>query len=260
MYILCTFNTGLIRKNSNVRHVWFTIYYNFMLVLVHINLYIYLPSSGPSECHQERCFSTKTPPPVPKKKLARTMSLPGEFSGCSYTRPALMPHLNPLTMLSPLDDVFDPGSGEGDGAPEVFLDIPCPLPLPQLGFDTPDEQLPCFFSSLNNLAQVSEKLQQRLLLFLWNTLERMEMGVCVTDACLGKIQPQDLMLCKEDLPLHAQDRVWYHRVRCPRMHGQEFSIKVRKSCLEASLNFCPTLKKCYLWFEFGYTRLKEIRF
>lgn len=185
--------------------------------------------SGPSECHQERYFSEKTPPPVPKKKLARTMSLPGEFLSYSNSRPALLPLDNPLSMLSPLEDVvFDPCTSSGDGASEASSVIPSPPPLPQLGFDTSDEQLPCFFSNLNNQAQVLEKLQQHLLLFLRNTLERMERRVAVTDACLGKIQPKDLMLCNDDLPLHAQDGVWYHRVRCSRIHGQEFSIKVRK--------------------------------
>lgn len=168
------------------------------------------------------------------------MSLPGEFLSYSNSRPALLPLDNPLSMLSPLEDVvFDPCSGSGDGASKAFSVIPSPPPLPQLGFDTSDEQLPCFFSNLNNQVQVLEKLQQHLLLFLRNTLETMERRVGVTDACLGKIQPKDLMLCSDDPPLHAQDGVWYHRVRCPRIHGQEFSIKVSTAESAAPVSHLP---------------------
>ncbi|KAG5275817.1 hypothetical protein AALO_G00124890 [Alosa alosa] len=180
-----------------------------------------------SDCHQERYFSENTPPPVPKKRLARTMSLPEEFPGSSYTRPTLLPQFNPLSRLSPLEDaVFDPGCSAEEEAPEEQLDVASPPQLPQLGFDTPDEQLPCFFSNLGDQAQVSEKLQQRLLLFLRSTVEKIEKGVGIADASLGQIQPQDLLLCQDDLFLHAQDGVWHYRVRCPNLHEQEFDIKV----------------------------------
>ncbi|XP_062412891.1 inactive tyrosine-protein kinase PRAG1 [Sardina pilchardus] len=180
-----------------------------------------------SDCHQERYFSENTPPPVPKKRLARTMSLPEGFPGSSYTRPTHLPQFNPLSRLSPLEDaVFEPGCSVEEEASEAQLDILSPPQLPQLGFDTPDEQLPCFFSNLGHQAQVSEKLQQRLLLFLRSTVEKIEKGVGTAGASLGQIQPQDLMLCQDDLFLNAQDGVQHYRVRCPSLHGQEFDIKV----------------------------------
>ncbi|KAK5870100.1 hypothetical protein PBY51_024761 [Eleginops maclovinus] len=119
----------------------------------------------PTDCHAAECpihydpsqhparfFSAGTPPPVPKKKLARTLSLPGTnlhpLSPLSPLSP-LQTHPqnfdNPLYMLAPIPNTFfreDTGEFIGSHNPLLHLS--------QLSFDTPDEHLPFLFSRFDD--------------------------------------------------------------------------------------------------------------
>ncbi|XP_036441840.1 uncharacterized protein peak3 [Colossoma macropomum] len=95
--------------------------------------------------HQERFFSDQTPPPIPKKKLARTLSLPTD---------TLFPHVqNPRCFESPPYMAENPPlDHSGEHKKEDTLKAYC---FNQLTFDTPDQHLPGFFSSFCHQEQVS---------------------------------------------------------------------------------------------------------
>ncbi|KAL1022997.1 hypothetical protein UPYG_G00035190 [Umbra pygmaea] len=138
-----------------------------------------------SRAHQERFFSDSiTPPPVPKKRMTRTMSLPGFY-------------------LSPLS-------------------TPALKPLSQLNFDTPDEQLRHFFSSFYNQGDLSQGIQRRHLMFLRSVAHCLEDGVLLTGESsdeLGTFQPEDFLLFENRPPIQIAGSLYYslHTQKYPRM-------------------------------------------
>uniref|UniRef100_A0A3Q2ZK38 PEAK family member 3 n=1 Tax=Kryptolebias marmoratus TaxID=37003 RepID=A0A3Q2ZK38_KRYMA len=129
--------------------------------------------------HQERFFSAGTPPPVPRKKLTRTLSLPG-------IRTPPLPPLSPLSplrrrplnfdnlvyMMAPIPDTYiheeteDLQSSEGSAASAPSFS--------QLAFDAPDEHLCSLFRNFVDQRLVSELVQRRHLLFLRSMAQRVE--------------------------------------------------------------------------------------
>ncbi|KAM9480032.1 uncharacterized protein ACWYII_006906 isoform 1-T2 [Salvelinus alpinus] len=182
----------------------------------------------PSYCHQERFFSdSTTPPPVPKKRLARTLSLPGVYLcplsplPCSHQN-----YDNPLYMLVPIAGT----------QPHVERDEERPVqksplnlqPLSQLDFDTPDEQLTYFFSSFYNQGDISQGIQHRHLLFLRSMEQRMEAGVLlmrVSGEGVVAFQPQDFLLCENDQPKQIAGSLYYS-LHSPKFPGRIIAAKV----------------------------------
>ncbi|XP_034149737.1 uncharacterized protein peak3 [Esox lucius] len=154
----------------------------------------------PSYCHQERFFSDSvTPPPVPKKRLIRTMSLPGV----------------PLCPLS----------------------TPPVQPLSQLNFDTPDEQLSYFFSSFFNQGDLSRGIQHRHLLFLRSMAQRLEARVLLkreSKEGAGPFQPKDFLLFENNPPIQIAGSLYYS-LHTPKFPDR---ILAAKGQLRALLEYC----------------------
>nr|XP_046157017.1 inactive tyrosine-protein kinase PEAK1 [Oncorhynchus gorbuscha] len=186
------------------------------------------PRYDPSYCHQERFFSdSTTPPPVPKKRLARTLSLPGVYLcplsplPCSHQN-----YDNPLYMLVPIAGT----------QPHVEIDEERPVqksplnlqPLSQLDFDTPDEQLTYFFSSFYNQGDICQGIQHRHLLFLRSMEQRMEAGVLlmrVSGEGVFAFQPQDFLLCENYQPKQIAGSLYYS-LHSPKFPGRIIAAKV----------------------------------
>ncbi|XP_029488357.1 inactive tyrosine-protein kinase PEAK1 isoform X2 [Oncorhynchus nerka] len=182
----------------------------------------------PSYCHQERFFSdSTTPPPVPKKRLARTLSLPGVYLcplsplPCSHQN-----YDNPLYMLVPIAGT----------QPHVEIDEERPVqksplnlqPLSQLDFDTPDEQLTYFFSSFYNQGDICQGIQHRHLLFLRSMEQRIEAGVLlmrVSGEGVFAFQPQDFLLCENYQPKQIAGSLYYS-LHSPKIPGRIIAAKV----------------------------------
>ncbi|XP_063746948.1 uncharacterized protein peak3 [Eleginops maclovinus] len=182
----------------------------------------------PTDCHAAECpihydpsqhparfFSAGTPPPVPKKKLARTLSLPGTnlhpLSPLSPLSP-LQTHPqnfdNPLYMLAPIPNTFfreDTGEFIGSHNPLLHLS--------QLSFDTPDEHLPFLFSRFDDQRVVSQGIQHRHLLFLRIVAQSVEAGILLqgeaTERYASSYQPQDFLLCEGSEPMQIGDTLFY---------------------------------------------------
>ncbi|XP_034738467.1 inactive tyrosine-protein kinase PEAK1 [Etheostoma cragini] len=191
--------------------------------------------------HQTRFFSDGTPPAVPKKKLARTLSLPGTNG------PQNSP-LSPLSSLSPLQrhpqnfdnplymlaHIHDPIHGEF----KSVRGSPVPLPsFSQLSFDTPDENLPFLFSGLEDQRVVSQGIQHRHLLFLRSMARSVEAGVLLqreaTERDVSSYQPQDFLLCEGSEPAQIGDTVYYS-LHSPKLPGRMLGLRVHKQTDEAS--------------------------
>ncbi|XP_040895824.1 inactive tyrosine-protein kinase PEAK1 [Toxotes jaculatrix] len=186
--------------------------------------------------HQVRFFSDGTPPPVPKKRLARTLSLPGTnappLSPWSPLSP-LQRHPknfdNPLYMLAHIrDSCFHQETGE------VRPDRRSPAPLPtlsQLSFDTPDEHLPYHFSSFDDQRVVSQGIQHRHLLFLRSMAKSMEAGILlqgeVSEEDVSTYQPQDFLLNEGSQAKQIGDTVYYS-LRSPKFPGRALGLRVHK--------------------------------
>ncbi|XP_064186394.1 inactive tyrosine-protein kinase PRAG1 isoform X1 [Anguilla rostrata] len=182
-----------------------------------------------SDGHQERFFSESTPPPVPKKRLARAVSLPG---GCLHPRCSLpsrhQNYDNPLYMLAPIRD-GQPEVEKRESQKPAFQAPPPPrLPLGLLTFDTPDPQLPHFFGSLQDQEQVSSAIQECHLLFLKRIarqLETLPLGWAESAKGIESSQPQEFRLCEGRPSRQIGDAVFYS-VHCPQLPGRVFSAKV----------------------------------
>ncbi|XP_070688653.1 inactive tyrosine-protein kinase PEAK1-like [Pempheris klunzingeri] len=203
--------------------------------------------------HQVRFFSDGTPPPVPKKRLARTLSLPGTNA------PPLSP-LSPLPPLSPLSALqrhphnFDnplymlaaiPDTCFQEEPEEVKPVRGSPVPslsFSQLSFDTPDEHLPYLFSSLDDQRVVCQGIQHRHLLFLRSMAQSVEAGTLLqleaTERDVGSYQPQDFLLCEDSEPKQVGDAVYYS-LRSPKLPGRLLGLRVHKQTDEVHTQHQP---------------------
>ncbi|XP_062308235.1 uncharacterized protein peak3 [Osmerus eperlanus] len=210
----------------------------------------------PSLCHQERFFSDSCPPPVPKKSLVRTLSLPGGYL-CPLSPCPMSPGLSPIwpQPLSPGWSPLPPAPHSPrsyDNPLYMITSAPAPqqrpvqpppptlLPLSQLSFDTPDRLLPHFFCSLASHASVSRGLQQRHLLFLRSVAERLEAGQLLgggDGGPGGALQPQDLLLwdCR---PRQIGGALYY------RLHSAVFPGKVLAAKVSRGADSSPHPPPC----------------
>ncbi|XP_054459208.1 inactive tyrosine-protein kinase PEAK1 [Anoplopoma fimbria] len=183
--------------------------------------------------HQVRFFSDGTPPPVPKKRLARTLSLPGNNAPQLSPLSPLQIHPqnfdNPLYMLAPIPDTrFD------EDAEEFGASTGSPVPLlsfSQLSFDTPDEHLPYLFGGFDNQRIVSQGIQCRHLLFLRSTAQSVEAGITLqggaTERDVSSYRPQDFLLREGNEPEQIGDTVYYS-LHSPKLPGRMLGLRVLK--------------------------------
>lgn len=189
--------------------------------------------SDPSR-HQMRFFSDSTPPPVPKKRLARTLSLPGTnappLSPLSPL-PPLQRHPqnfdNPLYMMAPIHDTYMHEETE-EFEPVTKSPVPL-LSFSQLCFDTPDEHLTYLFSSFDDQRVVSQGIQHRHLLFLRSMVQSVEAGVLLQEGTTGRdvssYKPQDFLLCEGSEPKQIGDTVYYS-LHSPMFPGRVLALRV----------------------------------
>ncbi|KAM9358296.1 inactive tyrosine-protein kinase PRAG1 [Symphorus nematophorus] len=189
--------------------------------------------------HQVRFFSDGTPPPVPKKRLTRTLSLPGiqvpplsPLSSLSPMQRQIQNFDNPLYMLAPIHDTYFQEETE-EFKPVRGSPVPS-LSFSQLSFDTPDEHLPYLFSSFHDQRVVFQGIQYRHLLFLRSTAQSVEAGVLLQgEATESSYQPQDFLLCEGSEPKQIGDVVYYS-LHSPKLPGRLLGLRVHKQTDEAS--------------------------
>uniref|UniRef100_A0AAV2KYW8 PEAK family member 3 n=1 Tax=Knipowitschia caucasica TaxID=637954 RepID=A0AAV2KYW8_KNICA len=166
-------------------------------------------------------MSDSTPPPVPKKRLVRTLSLPAvpvpRLCPVPPGRsPCKHPHNfdNPVYMLTP---VREPASS----APL--------LPLSQLSFDTPDEHLSHFFVNFKDRNAVSQSVEHRHLIFLRTMAHKMEEDMLLKEELSEKpvstYQPQDFLLDEDSEPKTIAGRIYYS-VHSPMFPGRTLGLRV----------------------------------
>ncbi|XP_071343660.1 inactive tyrosine-protein kinase PEAK1-like [Trachinotus anak] len=191
--------------------------------------------------HQVRFFSDGTPPPVPKKRLARTLSLPGSNASPLTPLSPLSPLQrhpqnfdNPLYMLAPIPD-----SCLHQQTEEVKPARRSPVPLlsfAQLSFDTPDEHLPYHFSSFDDQRVVSQGIQHRHLLFLRSMAQSVEARIMLqgeaTEKDVSSCQPQDFLLSEGSQPKQIGDTVYYS-LHSPKFPQRVLGLRVHKQTHEA---------------------------
>ncbi|XP_069378319.1 inactive tyrosine-protein kinase PEAK1-like [Paralichthys olivaceus] len=190
--------------------------------------------------HQERFFSDGIPPPVPKKMLARTISLPATnatLCPCSPFSP-LQKHPqdfdNPLYMLAPTPHYHL--HQEIEEVTKVRRRVVPLLSFSQLSFDTPDEHLPHLFSSLNDQRLVSQGILHCQLLFLRSMARSMEAKMLLRGEAAEKdvssYHPQDFLLTEGSWPKQIGECVYYS-LHSPRFPGRVLGLKVHAHAHEA---------------------------
>ncbi|XP_069551068.1 inactive tyrosine-protein kinase PEAK1-like [Brachyistius frenatus] len=195
-----------------------------------------------SSRHQERFFSDGVPPPVPKKRLARTLSLPGTnapplspLSPFSPLRRHPQNFDNPLYMMAPIRDTYICEEAE-----EVKPARRSPVPLfsfSQLSFDTPDEHLAHLFSSFVDQRAVSQGMQHCQLLFLRSMAQNVEARNLLqgegADGNVRSYQLQDFRLCDGSKPKQIGNMTYYS-LHSPEFPGRVLGLRVHKHTEEAS--------------------------
>ncbi|KAG7513377.1 hypothetical protein JOB18_006352 [Solea senegalensis] len=190
--------------------------------------------------HQERFFSDGTPPPVPKKRFARTLSFPATSASpqCPWSPLSLLPknpqnYDNPLYMLAPVAGSYFHQCGK-----EVKTARKSPVPslsLSQLSFDTADEHLPQLFGGFDDQTVVSQGIQHCHGLFLRRVVQNMEAGILLqdeaTDNHARSYQPQDFLLNEGSQPKQIGNS-FYYSLQSPKFPGRVLGLKVHKQTNE----------------------------
>lgn len=154
---------------------------------------------GPSR-HQVRFFSDLTPPLVPKKKPARTLSLPAADAPPPFSPPLALLHV-----------------------PKAWNPPNAVPSLSQLSFDTPDEQLPHFFRSLEDQGVVFQGIQHRQILFLQSVARGIDAGLLLPEGDEHPYRPRDFLLCEEST--QVGDTVFYG-LRSPKLPERRLALRV----------------------------------
>ncbi|RXN02917.1 pseudopodium-enriched atypical kinase 1-like protein [Labeo rohita] len=181
---------------------------------------VHCPIHHRYENHQVRFFSEETPPPVPKKSLKRTQSLPVETVDPPYDdHTRTCNYENPLYMITPFHNTL------ALQEEEVHVEEYQGLPLHNVTFDTPDEQLQSVFRSFQSHEQVSMGIQECYLQFLKSMLQNIESSIYLNNQEMEMAktcQPNDFILCEQQ---------WtdaFYLVRCSKVPGRLFSAKVHR--------------------------------
>lgn len=167
---------------------------------------------------QMRAFSESTPPPVPKKRLVRSLSLPATDMHLRSPLSLLSPRQrhpqnfdNPLYMMAQIPDTFFTEEAEDirtpRGSPDPLLS------LTQLSFDTPDEHLTTIFRTFEDQQVVSQGIQHRHLLSLRSMAESVEARSLLQGEAAGRggssYQLQDFLQCESREPKQIGDSIYY---------------------------------------------------
>ncbi|XP_037325316.2 protein PEAK3 [Pungitius pungitius] len=182
--------------------------------------------------HQVRFFSDGPPPPVPKKRLSRTLSLPGngvpQLSPLSPLQRRPLNFDNPMYMLAPAADSRFREEEEGGLRPASGRPVPSPS-FSLLSFDTPDEHLPCLFGRIDDRRVVSQGIQRRHLLFLRSAARSAEAAVLLprAEAAEGPYQPQDFRLREGGEPKQVGDALYYS-LQSHKLPGRVLGLRVHK--------------------------------
>ncbi|KAK7889663.1 hypothetical protein WMY93_025223 [Mugilogobius chulae] len=184
-----------------------------------------------SVIHPTGIISDGIPPPVPKKRLVRTLSLPAEhispLGGMSSCLPLRMhPNNfdNPLYMLTPMRDAHfnkEPSANKSSTAP-----LP---PLSQLSFDTSDDHLVNFFINFEDQDSVFQTVQHRHLLFLRDVALNMMGNIVFKEELSQKspssYQPQDFLLDEDSEPKTIAGRIYYS-AHSPKFPGRSLGLRI----------------------------------
>ncbi|CAL8253891.1 unnamed protein product [Merluccius merluccius] len=198
---------------------------------------------GSSCCSEDAVFFSECnpPPPVPRKKLVRTMSLP---EGCDPPPPppgprrARPPRPRPPSHHHHHHHHAAPGCMDN---PLYMLTPPPPLEgaiSPELSFDSPDEELLPYL--LCGAVGVSRCVAQRQLLFLRSAARSVMEGAdlllpppppgeeAVGGGGAAPYAPEDFQLCDGCEPRRIGDHVYYE-LRCARFPNKVLGARVYKS-------------------------------
>ncbi|KTG35106.1 hypothetical protein cypCar_00010564 [Cyprinus carpio] len=183
---------------------------------------VHCPIHHRYENHQVRFFSDDIPPPVPKKSLTRTLSLPVETLDPPYhDHRRTSNYENPLYMIKPFHDTLKLQEEE------VQVEEYQGLSMHKVTFDTPDEQLQSVFRSFHSHEQVPMGIQECYLQFLKNTLQNIESSIFLNEQEMEiakTSQPNDFILCEQQW----SERDAFYLVCCPKVPGRLFSAKVHR--------------------------------
>lgn len=191
-------------------------------------------SSDPCR-HQERFFSDGTPPPVPRKRRTRTLSLPGTNA---LSLPPLSPLSplpgcpqnfdNPVYMMAQMSDTYIQEETE-DLQASSGTAVPSPS-FSQLTFDTPDEHLSSLFRNFVDERIVSEGVQHRHLLFLRRVVQSVEEQslLRVPKRDFSSLQPQDFLLREGSKSMLIGDKTFYS-LHSPKFPERELGLRVNIS-------------------------------
>lgn len=183
-----------------------------------LSSHTFLACPGPPQ-HQVRFFSDVTPPPIPKKRLARTVSLPA----------AEAPPLSPLSPLPSQTHSIDSTLSMLVHVPKTFFHGAGPpvLSLSQLSFDTPDEQLPRLFRNFEDQKVVFQGIQHRQTLFLQSVAQSIDAAILLQEGAPEKDEqlylPQDFLLRGESAKVG--DMVYYS-LCSPKLPGRLLALRV----------------------------------
>ncbi|XP_048832314.1 inactive tyrosine-protein kinase PEAK1 [Brienomyrus brachyistius] len=228
-------------------------------------------SSAPTDCQAAQCpihhrhgrfLSEKSPPPLPKKRLIRTYSLPGGSLSprCSY-RLKGQNYDNPIYMIRPMKNL------QIDTEPDDNLPAegPAQLNLNTLDFNTPDNQLSNLFKNFKNQEEIFLHIQQCHLLFLKSVVQQLETLYLKGESNQGveSLQPGDFMLSGGHAPRSIGGTIFYPVV-CPKLPARVFAAKVFKSSTETSRLSRPAtlpphvnIEKVFVYFEQCLTSARE---
>ncbi|XP_023699422.1 inactive tyrosine-protein kinase PEAK1 isoform X2 [Paramormyrops kingsleyae] len=198
-------------------------------------------SSAPTDCQADQCpihhrhvrfLSENSPPPLPKKRLVRALSLPGgSLSPRCSSRLKGQNYDNLIYMIRPMKNLQIHTEAD-DNLP---AEGPVQLNLNMLDFNTPDNQLSSFFKNFKNQEEISLHIQQRQLLFLKSVVQRLETLYLKGESNQGveSLQPGDFMLSGGHACRHIGGTIYYPVV-CPKLPARVFAAKAVKSSTETS--------------------------
>ncbi|XP_066504154.1 inactive tyrosine-protein kinase PRAG1 [Hoplias malabaricus] len=207
--------------------------------------------------HQGRFFSDQTPPPIPKKKLARTLSLPAE-SLSSTLQFVKRPHYYAIPFYT-AEDSTQEHAGENKKEDDLKGHG-----SNLLTFDTPDQHLPGFFSSFSHQEQVYGGIQNRYLEFLRNAVKEIEAKVLLGEQeveQLKTLQPEDFIVYKKFQPEKTDEGVFY-MVYALKRQDVFFSAKVSNNdsatTCSMSLPHHPNIEEAVRHFSSSRAQEKQL--
>lgn len=175
-----------------------------------------------------RFFSDEAPPPVPRKRLARTLSLPcAEVPPPSPLSPRPRPPRdfdNPLYMMMPAHSRHFAVEAEQFHACVGGGSEPS-SPYSPVSLDMPDEHLSRLFGGFIDQWEVLRGIRHCHLVFLRSTAQRVDAGVLLQRQEFASYLPQDFVLQEVGEARQVGDAVYY-RLHSHKFPGRLLALKV----------------------------------